>query len=74
MSPYLRLITSDLDAYEADQARRAELQASYLLALDSWDRLGMAHIAAMASAYDQRHPGERPVLEGIEAPSYPAAA
>ncbi|MGQ4513657.1 hypothetical protein [Streptomyces sp. DW26H14] len=74
MSPYLRLITSDLDAYEADQARRAELQSSYLLAVDRWDRLGMAHIAAMASAYDQQHPGEQPVLDGIEAPNYPAAA
>jgi hypothetical protein len=74
MSPHLRLITSDLDAYEADQARRAELQTSYLHALERWDRLGMAHIGALASDYDQRHPGEAPVLAGVEAPSYPAAA
>ncbi|QIP87613.1 hypothetical protein GLX30_30335 [Streptomyces sp. Tu 2975] len=70
----LRLVTADLDAYEADRRARLDLQARYEEALQSWDRIEMVRIEALAADYDTRHPGETPVLAGLEHVDYPAAA
>ncbi|MFJ7998997.1 hypothetical protein ACIQ7D_17875 [Streptomyces sp. NPDC096310] len=75
MSPYLRLIISaDLDAYETARQTRADLQSRYLFAVDAWDVLEIARIEALAADYDAAHPGETPVLDGLDIPAYPAAA
>lgn len=70
----LRLVTADLDAYEADRQARLDLQARYEEALVAWDRLEMARIAALAADYDAKHPDETPVLADLELVDYPAAA
>ena len=70
----LHLITADLDAYEAEQAERLDLQARYAFAVDHWDSLEIARVEALAADYDARHPGEQPVLDGIEITYHPAAA
>lgn len=71
----LRLIvTADLDAYEADQQARLNLQARYAYAVDHWDALEIARVEALAADYDHRHPDEQPVLAGIEVVYHPAAA
>lgn len=54
----LTLITDVLDAYEADQAYRRELQERYAYAIERWDALETAAVEALASDYDQRHPDE----------------
>ncbi|MFE3657253.1 hypothetical protein [Streptomyces sp. NPDC059165] len=54
----LTLITSDLDAYEAAQAYRRDLQTRYAYAIEQWDALEIATVEALASDYDQRHPDE----------------
>lgn len=64
----LRLIvtpSSDLDAYEAAQRERDQLAARYGLALDAGDRLDLALIEALASDWDQRHPGEPSLLDEL---------
>ncbi len=70
----LHLITADLDAYEADRQTRHDLQARYAYAVDHWDALEIARVEALAADYDNRHPGEQPVLTGIEVVYHPAAA
>lgn len=70
----LHLITADLDAYEAEQAARRDLRARYAYAVYHWDALEIARVEALAADYDARHPGEQPVLAGIEPVYYPAAA
>jgi hypothetical protein len=75
MSPtLLRLVTADLDAYEADRLSRADLQARYHFALQVWDELEMRRVEALAADLDSRSPGLPPVLDGLDTPSYPAAA
>lgn len=54
----LYLIADALDAYEAAQRARLDLQASYEIALDAGDKLGMRRIEKLAADYDQRHPDE----------------
>ena len=71
---HLRLITADLDAYEAAQKARRDLQARYVFAVEHWDALEIARVEALAAAIDARHPGEQPVLAGIEVVYHPAAA
>ena len=63
----LRLITADLDAYEAERTARLDLQADYHFAVERWDALEMARIEALAADYDARHPEQPPVLAGLEA-------
>ena len=69
----LRLITADLDAYEADRKQRLDLQTRHHFAVEQWDRIEMARIEALAADYDARHPGQPPVLAGL-AVEQPAAA
>ncbi|WP_030757342.1 hypothetical protein [Streptomyces sp. NRRL F-5135] len=65
MSPHLRLISADLDAYEADQQARRSLATRYEIAFDNRDQLELARIEALAADYDARHPGETPVLDDV---------
>jgi hypothetical protein len=58
----LYLIADALDAYEAAQRARLDLQASYEIALDAGDKLGMRRIKKLAADYDLRHPDEPPVI------------
>ena len=71
---HLRLIAAVLDAYEADRETRRDLRARYAYAVDHWDALEIARVEALAADFDNRHPGERPVLAGIEVVYHPAAA
>jgi hypothetical protein len=61
----LYLIAADLDAYEAAQRARLELQARYEIALDAGDEIAMRRIKRLADDYDLRHPGEPPVLDDV---------
>lgn len=70
----LHLITEVLDAYEADRKTRRDLRARYAYAVDHWDALEIARVEALAADFDARHPGEQPVLTGIEVVRHPAAA
>ena len=69
----LHLIAADLDAYEAAQRARLDLQARYEIALDADDEIAMRRIKRLAAEYDLRHPGEPPVL-GELLDDLPAAA
>lgn len=70
----LHLIAADLDAYEAAQRARLDLQARYEIALDADDVIGMRRIKKLAGAYDLQHPDEPPVLDELDGFDYPAAA
>lgn len=70
----LYLIAADLDAYEAAQRARLDLQARYEIALNAADKLGMRRIKRLAADYDLRHPDEPPVLGELAGFGYPAAA
>jgi hypothetical protein len=61
----LHLIAADLDAYEAEQRARLDLQARYEIALDSGDELAMRRIEKLAEKYDLRHADEPPVLADV---------
>ncbi|MFI6491242.1 hypothetical protein [Streptomyces sp. NPDC050564] len=61
----LYLIADALDAYEAAQAARLDLQSRYEIALDAGDRLGVRRIKRLAADYDLRHPDEPPVLDDL---------
>ncbi|MGW0626457.1 hypothetical protein [Streptomyces sp. NPDC002758] len=61
----LYLITPVLDAYEAEQAARRDLQTRYEIALDARDEIAMRRIKKAAAEYDLRHPGEPPVLDDV---------
>lgn len=70
----LYLLTADLDAYEAAQRARLDLQASYEIALDADDEIGMRRIKNLAADFDLQHPDEPPVLAELDGFNYPAAA
>jgi hypothetical protein len=70
----LHLIAADLDAYEAAQRARLDLQARYEIALDADDEIGMRRIKKLAGDYDRQHPDEPPVLAELDGFDYPAAA
>jgi hypothetical protein len=59
----LHLIAADLDAYEAAQAARLDLQTRYEIALGSGDEIAIRRIRKQAAEYELRHPGEPPVLD-----------
>lgn len=70
----LYLLTADLDAYEAAQRARLDLQARYEIALDADDEIGMRRIKNLAADFDLQHPDEPPVLAELDGFNYPAAA
>ncbi|MFE9777751.1 hypothetical protein ACFYPA_06290 [Streptomyces sp. NPDC005775] len=59
----LSLLSSVLDAYDAEQAARLELATRYEIAVDAGDRLGMRRIEALAAAHELRYPSTPPVLD-----------
>ncbi|MFE2710578.1 hypothetical protein ACFXKI_00955 [Streptomyces mirabilis] len=70
----LYLIAADLDAYEAAQRARLDLQARYEIALDAADELAMRRIKRLAGEYDLDHPDEPPLVDELDGSDYPAAA
>lgn len=70
----LHLIAADLDAYEAAQRARLDLQARYEIALDADDVIGMRRIKKLAGDYDLQHPDETSVLAELDGFNYLAAA
>ena len=70
----LYLLTADLDAYEAAQRARLDLQARYEIALDADDEIGMRRIKNLAADFDLQHPDEPSVLAELDGFNYPAAA
>ncbi|MFE2563083.1 hypothetical protein [Streptomyces mirabilis] len=70
----LYLIAADLDAYEAAQRARLDLQARYEIALDAADELTMRRIKKLAGEYDLRHPDEPPLVAELDGFDYLAAA
>lgn len=70
----LYLIAADLDAYEAAQRARLDLQTRYEIALDAGDEIAMRRIKRLADDHDRTHPGEPPVLAELDGFDYPAAA
>jgi len=70
----LYLIAADLDAYEAAQRARLDLQARYEIALDAADEIGLRRIKQLADDYDLQHPDEPPVLDELDGFDYLAAA
>ncbi|MEU5477478.1 hypothetical protein [Streptomyces mirabilis] len=70
----LYLIAADLDAYEAAQRARLDLQARYEIALDAADELAMRRVKKLAEEYDLRHPDEPPLAAELDGFDYPAAA
>jgi hypothetical protein len=61
----LHLIAADLDAYEAAQRARLDLQARYEIALDAADEIAMRRIKRLAAEHDLRHPDQPPVLGDV---------
>jgi hypothetical protein len=70
----LYLIADALDAYEAAQRDRLDLQARYEIALNADDVIGMRRIKKLAADFDLQHPDEPPVLADLDGFGYPAAA
>ena len=67
----LYLIAADLDAYEAEEAVRAQYIADYLAARDLITR---AHIAYEIELYDTANPTEPRLMDEIRGLHQPAAA